>query len=332
MDPGKVQRPALPGLSRPSVVNRKGMKILVTGASGYVGRFVVERLASLGHQVMAWGNRRDAGVQRGVTALSGPDLANPRADLMDTYLPEAPEAVIHLAAQVHSPQADGASFERVNEQGTSWLFEELAKRGLKRFVFLSTIGVHGPAAFQKGEPVAEGSPLCPENAYSKSKLAAEGKVRELSQRLGVEYTILRAPLVVGEGAPGNVQQLEKWIGKGLPIPLASEGNRRSFIHVANLADLLALAAVHPSAAGKTFVVADDLFSDTEGLVMHVARQLGKAPKILRMSRPWLRAVGAITRKSRALEQLNGSLEVDSRLVRETLRWSPAAQWSRVPPA
>lgn len=295
------------------------MTVLVTGASGFVGRAVCAELLRGGYAVK--GAVRAVGVPllAGVEPVPVGDIG-PDTD-WDTAL-RGVDRVVHLAARVHvlhDTSADPlAEFRRVNLAGTSALVEQAVTRGVHRLVFTSTIGVHGPAA--PGSGLTEHDPIHPANAYARSKWEAECALHERGRRL--EAVVLRPPLVYGPGNPGNLLRLLRVMQRGVPLPLASIDNRRSLVYVGNLADLVRVCLEHPRASGEAFVVADGTDLSTPELVRRLADALGMKPRLLPCPVGMLRLAGLLTGTRSQVSSLVDSLQVDAHHAYQTLGWTP----------
>jgi nucleoside-diphosphate-sugar epimerase len=234
------------------------------------------------------------------------------------------DTVIHLAARVHVMR-DTASdplgeFRRVNASGTARLARQAARAGVRRFVFLSTVGVNGKLSARG--PFTESDHPRPHNDYAVSKLEAEVALAEIAFETGLELVVVRAPLVYGPGNPGNFLALLGSVSRGIPLPLASIENLKSFVYSANLADALACCASHPGAVGQTFLVSDGEDVSTPQLLRRVACALGRPSRLLPFPVGLLRLAGTLAGKTAALERLLGSLQVDSSKIRRELGWTP----------
>jgi nucleoside-diphosphate-sugar epimerase len=234
------------------------------------------------------------------------------------------DAVIHLAARAHvlreTEQDPLALYRKVNCGGTLRLARAARAAGVRRFVFVSTVGVCGRSSAEGA--LAEESPCRPEDAYSTSKWEAEQGLAQVARETGLEVVILRSPLVYGPGNPGNILRLLDWVERGVPLPFAAVDNRRSLIGVRNLVDALMIAATHPAAAGRTFVVSDGEDVSTAGLIELLAGAMGRSARLFKAPRSLLRAAAWMLGRGRDAERLLGSLRVDSARIRKELGWSP----------
>ncbi|MEO6361700.1 MAG: NAD-dependent epimerase/dehydratase family protein [Caldimonas sp.] len=299
-------------------------RTLVTGASGFVGSALVERLARDGASVRAAARRR----QDADTHSAGPIDHVVVPDLSATTDWSAAldgiDVVVHCAARAHMLRDDAAdplaSFRAVNVDGTARLARAAAAAGVRRFVFVSSIGVNGSQTF--GRPFTAEDLPAPQTPYARSKLEAEQVLSAIASETGMAVTVVRPPLVYGPHAPGNFSTLVRAVRRGLPLPLASVRNRRSFIGRSNLVDLLARCSSHPLAAGLTLLASDGEDLSTPELVRRIARALRVPPRLLPVPPSWLLHAARIAGRPALGQQLCGSLQIDSSLANQRLGWSP----------
>ncbi|MEZ9597066.1 NAD-dependent epimerase/dehydratase family protein [Shewanella sp. 10N.261.52.F9] len=288
------------------------MKVLLTGASGFVGRVLVSNEPSLFRCVI-----------RNQDADSFLDSYMINSLSKDTYWDGAfvgCDSVIHLAGLAHTNRASCDDFNVVNVEGTLHLASEAVKAGVRRFIFVSSIGVYGTSTSQKSFSIH--SPPKPHNYYSLSKYQAEVGLIDIAKKTGLEVVIIRPTLVYGALAPGNFGMLTKLVKKVPFLPFGACNNKRDFISVQNLADLLITCVNSPNAAGHTFLASDGETVSIKEFTNAIARGFNK--KLIQLPVPVslmylaARLVGKVT----MAEQLLGNLEVDSSNAQDVLGWVP----------
>ena len=295
------------------------MRVLVTGASGFVGRHLSRALVAGGHGVVAALRGDLAELPDGVTPVAvgdiGPETAW-RAAL------DGVDAVAHLAGRAHVMRdaADAeARYVRTNVEGTRRLAEEAVGTGVRRFVFLSSVKAVGERTADA--PFTPDAEARPEDAYGRTKLDAEAALRLAAEGTGTEAVIIRPPLVYGPGVKGNLLTLLSAVAGGRPLPLGAVDNRRSFVYVENLCDAVARAVAAPAAAGTYFVRDGDDVSTAE-LIRRMAAALGRPPRLFPVPVGVLRLVSRITGKSASVQRVSDSLQVDDTSFRADFDWRP----------
>ncbi|MDP1996654.1 MAG: SDR family oxidoreductase [Gallionella sp.] len=297
------------------------MRFLVTGANGFVGRALCAELLRRGYAIRAAVRSEDARIDNVEQAIVGPigsgtDWATALRDV---------DVVIHLAARVHVMRETAgdplAEFLEVNLHGTENLARQAARAGVKRLVYVSSIGVNGLQT-ASGKPFSESDAPNPHNAYALSKLEAEQILSRISAETGLEIVIVRPPLVYGGNAPGNFAQMVKTLKRGIPLPLASVRNKRSLIYLGNLVDALILCATAPEASGKTYLVSDGKDVSTPELLRQLGAAMRRPARLFPCPPTLLKLAGRLTGKSVQVERLLGSLQVDSNKIRQELDWQP----------
>ena len=318
------------------------MKVLVTGASGLVGGILTDTLRICGHEVTAVSRSRVE--QPGIFYVASPELG-PKADWSEALV--GIDAVVHLAGRAHvtSEQADAKTdqtYLRINAEGTRALAAQCAAAGVKHFIFLSSC--HAIAG-ESDDVLTDRTVPQPVTAYGRSKLAAEEATKSVLADSGCAWTILRPPLVYGPGNKANFGLLVKLVQTGLPLPLASVRNRRSFIYVENLVDLIVNCLGNPKAFGKIFLPSDgddlstaeliekiaradesvqcSVFSDSVGdrETRHMPHAARHSARLFRFPPSLLKAAGRLPGLG-ALRKLTSSLYVDSEPIRRDLGWTP----------
>jgi len=295
------------------------MKIAIVGAGGFVGRTLAARLTADGHDVVPI-----VRTQRGMAGERRVEDIGPDTDWSD--LLGGAEAVVHLAARVHVMHDRAADplipYRRVNVEGTLNLARQAAASGVRRFLFLSSIKVNGEAS-APGRPFRPDDPPRPEDPYGISKWEAEQGLAGIGRETAMEIVIVRPPLVHGPGVAGNFAAMMRALERGLPLPLGmAGGNRRSLVGIDNLADFIALALVHPAAAGRTWLVADGEDLSTRDLLRRLAAAMGRKAQLLPVPLPLLRLGARLAGKRAAADRLLGDLQVDIGESRHLLGWSP----------
>jgi nucleoside-diphosphate-sugar epimerase len=296
--------------------------ILVTGATGFVGRalcsYLVEKSFNVRGTLLA--SENPSALAHGVELVIVESLG---ADTSWSSALVGIDTIIHLAARVHimdDPSADPLTeFRKVNVEGTARLAREAAKAGVKRFIFISSIKVNGE---ENSVPYTPASPPKPADPYGISKWEAEQALRTIEAETGLEVVVVRPTLVYGPGVKANFLKMMQTVQRGIPLPFASIQNKRSLIYVGNLVDALALCATHPAAAGKIYLVSDGEDVSTPELVRRVASALGVRARLLPFPMSWMKLAGKLTGKSGAVNRLTGSLTVDSSKMQQELGWKP----------
>ena len=299
------------------------MKVLVTGATGFIGRVLCRHLLQHGWVVRA-ASRSGPSAE---TTPPGTETVRIAAVDAETDWGEAlsgVDAVVHLAARVHvmresSPDPLG-SFRTVNTEGTRRLAVMAAHAGVRRIVYLSSIKVNGEQT--TSGPFTESDVPRPDEAYGMSKWLAEQALWEAADGTSLEVVVVRPPLVYGPGAPGNFKRLLKFIRLGLPLPLGSVRNQRSFMYVENLCDAIRMCLQHPAAAGRTFLLSDGEDISTPGLVWFLSQYLGRRSRLIPFPTSLLEAGAGLLGFHGEAERLLRSLRVDSSAIRRTLQWNP----------
>ena len=297
-------------------------RVLVTGASGFVGRAVLDALARSGAAVTA-AVRRETELPAGVRVCrigelgSGTDWGEALASCSH---------VVHLAARAHVMR-DGsgdplAEYRRVNVAGTLALARQAVSAGVRRFVFVSSIKVNGERT-AKGTAFSETDPLAPVDAYGISKAEAEAGLLDIAAAMAMEIVVIRPPLVYGPGVKANFLTLIRWLARGVPLPLgAVRENRRSFVGLGNLSDLILRCFHHPAAANQVFLASDGEDLSTTELLRRTASALGVRARLVPVPVPILMAGARLLGATETVRRLCDNLQVDISKARRVLDWSP----------
>lgn len=299
------------------------MKVLLTGATGFVGRGVLARLRQEDDVQVRVSQRGIAaqwpdGVE--VAQIDGLSVAQSWAQALCGV-----DVVIHCAGRVHvmdERAADPlAEFRSVNVEATRHLAQEAAAAGVKRFVFVSSIKVNGEET-APGLPFTADAAPQPQDPYGQSKLEAEQALFAVAAQTGLEVVVVRPPLVYGPGVKANFASLMRALQRRLPLPFGAIDNRRSLVARDNLVDLLLLCAQHPAAAGQVFLVSDGEDLSTAQLCRGLSKALGVRPRLLPVPSGLLHLLGLLTGRSQQVQRLLGSLQVDISATRRQLGWIP----------
>lgn len=293
-------------------------RVLVTGASGFVGKRLCEYLEDKGFDVTRAVRHAD-GTAKGTCSVGsvGPDT-NWNEALTGV------DVIVHLAARVHVMEDDAADplaeYRRVNVDGTKKLAMVAVKAGVRRFIYVSTIKVNGEATFGKAYSASD-TPH-PVDDYARSKLEAEDCLWRIAAETGLEVVIVRPPLVYGPGVRANFLRLFKWVCRGRPFPFLRVANSRSLVALDNLVDLLTVCVTHPQAAGKVLLVSDDEDVSTTELIRRISIHMEKHARMIAVPVSILRGVARLFGKQAVIERLTGSLQVDISDTKEALNWNP----------
>ena len=283
------------------------MRVLLTGATGFVGRGLLERMPALVNvEVVAALRRPVSGFPEHVTCLQI-------------------GVVIHSAARVHVMHDQAAeplaAFRKVNVGGTLNLARQAAAAGVRRFVFISSIKVNGEGT-SGGVPYLADDQPAPSDPYGISKMEAEQGLRALAAESGMEVVVIRPTLIYGPGVKANFLNMMRWLDKGMPLPFGAIHNRRSLVALDNLVDLIVTCIDHPGAANRTFLVSDGEDLSTTELLRRMGEALGKPARLLPVPSRLLEAGAAMLGRQALSQRLCGSLQVDISKTRELLSWYP----------
>lgn len=302
------------------------MKILLTGATGFIGQTLIDYLLDHTEAELQLAVRkmptRDFGHRVSLSAIT--DISantNWQDALLDCHV------VIHTAARVHVMEEHAqdplAAYREVNVIGTLNLARQAAIQGVKRFIYLSSIKVNGELTLQ-GKPFYADDAVVPQCAYSISKYEAEQGLLALAAETEMDVVIIRPVLVYGPGVKGNFKHMMEWLQKGIPLPLGMVSNKRSFVSVVNLADLIVTCIGHPRAANQIFLVSDGHDLSTTDLLKKLRCLFHKRSYLLPVPVWALNGAARLLGKQVVAERFCGSLQVDIRKACELLDWRPVA--------
>ena len=298
-----------------------GNKILVTGATGFVGRSLCSFLNTLGYIVVPTA-RVEPFDQSGWSYFLSGNISE-STDWCQALV--GVDVVIHLAARAHVIDDHVANplteYRRQNTSPTMKLGRDALESGVQRFIFVSSVGVNGAETF--GNPFRSADVAAPHSPYAISKYEAELGLRSLFQGTSTELVVVRPPLIYGLDAPGNFALIAKLLEKGVPIPLGRISNKRSFIALDNFIDVLEICIAHPEAANKTLLVSDGVDLSTSNFVKLIGKLVTKNVVLFPVSPIVMRFILETVGKKKTAQSLYGDLEVCSQETFDLLDWAPA---------
>lgn len=293
--------------------------ILITGATGFIGRPLLNELIQRNNNVIAAVRSEKNNLPYNVLQAKMNDVF----DLESAQMMHGMDTVIHCAARAHVLHEHTTNplieFRKTNTIGTLNLAKQAIVAGVKRFVFISTIGVLGNLNEQ---PFSESDTPDPQGAYAISKYEAELGLLELAKKSSLEVVIIRPPLAYGPNVPGNFSLLLHWMYKNIPLPFKAIDNKRSFVALDNLVDFIIVCAEHPAAANEIFLVADDEDLSTSELLNRVSILLGKKARLFSINQKLLEFCLNLVGKKDLAQRLCKSLQVDISKAKRLLNWSP----------
>ncbi len=295
-------------------------RVLVTGASGFVGSALTKKLLA-SETFLPVCAVRDlvSGVCHGERVLYDLEGGLSLAALQGV------DTIVHAAARVHVMEAshsdDLSAFRKANVEGTLKLARNAAQAGVRRFIFISSVKVNGERTLP-GKPFLATDTPAPADAYGVSKSEAESALRVLAAETGLEVVIIRPPLVYGPGVKANFQKMLGWVYSRLPLPFGSIANQRSLVALENLLDLIVHCIKHPAAPGNIFLVSDGEDLSTTQLLQGVAQALGVRSALMPVPQRLLAACLILLGRRALATRLCSSLQVDISRTRELLGWTP----------
>jgi UDP-4-keto-D-FucNAc 4-reductase len=297
------------------------MKVLVTGASGFIGRYLCKCLADNGHEVIALVRMRGdpiEGAKQEKIVSEFDDFSSISNVLGDC------DALIHLAGRAHVLNDTAISplneFRRVNVGMTEKIILEAAKSGVRRFVFVSSIGVNGNRNI--GRPFVESDIEDPHDLYAVSKLEAEQVVKRVAIQAGMEYVIVRPALVFGPNAPGNFSLLLKLASKPIPLPFRGLSAKRNLLSIWNMVDFLKTCINHSAALQETFLVADEQTVTLPDIFKILGLGMGKRKIIFSVPSMVIAGACNLFRRSEIYDKLDSQLTIDISKAKNILNWDP----------
>jgi len=295
------------------------MKVLVTGANGFIGRALCEYLTSKQYNVVP--------AVRQTSSLPNHYLLSIDDDASLNKALDGCKNIVHLAGLAHIMDKRNANlhkaFHAANVEYTTKLAHKAASAGVRRFIFISTVKVNGEYT-KPGESFSCKDKPKPEESdeYAISKWRAEQALLKLSRETGLEVVIIRPPLVYGPGVKGNFMSLLNWLEHGVPLPLGSINNQRSLVGLSNLIDLIVTCLDHPVAANQLFLVSDSEDLSTTALLQHLAKALNKPSRLLPFPPSILKLGLNLLGKNNIAQRLLDNLQIDDCKTKDLLTWAP----------
>jgi nucleoside-diphosphate-sugar epimerase len=293
--------------------------VLVTGSGGFLGRHIVRYLAALGYKVIAASRTASGFGNPNIVAVQLPELSEP----FDWQpLLEGCDAVVHLAGLAHK-SANEEQYDLINHRATAALARAAASVGTNHLVFVSSIAAQsGPFSDHK---LREDDPPRPNNAYGRSKLAAENAIRAA----GVSFTILRPVVIYGEGEKGNVATVHRIARLPIPLPFGGVTARRSVLSIQNFNSAVAMALTNPRARREIFIVSNPTPVTVADLIADYRMSLGRSPWLVPIPERWLELSFEIIGQRPIWERFGRPLIADpSKLL--AIGWNPSEPSSALP--
>ena len=297
------------------------MTILLTGATGFIGSTLSQYFSQSRCSYVVAVRKRSDQFLSSVQQIVVDDLS------FDTKCCDALneiDTVIHLAARVHVMRDSSIDpldeFRKINTLATLNLARQAATKGVRRFIYLSSVKVNGENTTSRPFVADEGN--FPNDPYGISKYEAEKGLREISEKTKMEFTIIRPPLVYGPGVKGNFLSMLAWLQKGVPLPLGAIQNQRSLVYIDNLIDLIITCIDHPAAANQTFLVSDGEDLSTTELLYRMGIAINRPARLLSIMPKILKVGAGLVGKQDIAQRLLGSLQLDIHKTKSLLSWSP----------
>ncbi len=300
------------------------MKILVTGANGFVGQPLSLHLLTIGHEVVGAVRSHDSR-----TTVNLPIQLKEIGDINETTdwqdCLSGVKCVIHLANRAHVMYEPSSNplplYRKVNTEGTLNLARQASAAGVKRFIYISSIKVNGEST-RCGQALTPGDQNIPVDPYGLSKYEAELGLKLVAQQTGLEVVVIRPPLIYGPRVKANFLKMVQWVEKGIPLPLGAIRNQRSMLGLDNLINFIELCLTHANAVGQIFLVSDDQDISTTELLKEIASAMDRPSRLLEIPQFFIEKLLTLLGQRHISERLCGSLQLDIRLAKERLSWKP----------
>jgi nucleoside-diphosphate-sugar epimerase len=293
------------------------MKILITGATGFIGKALTEYLFQQGGQQLILSSREDF-------ASGAPEIHKVVTGSIDANTEWQPalentNVVIHTAGIAHQKNIPANKYHLTHVIATKNLALQAINAGVKQFIYLSSVGVHGRTSHSGS--FSESSPYEPGNDYATSKLRTEEMLKEVCNNSTMQLTIVRPPLVYAAHAPGNFGRLLHSTYQGIPLPVGGINNKRGIIALENLLDFIKSCIDNPNAMNQTFLVADtDAHLSTQSIIEHLASGMKKPARTLSIPMRLLNIIASLTGQKEKYIQLCGNLAIDTSKAQKLLGW------------
>ncbi len=300
------------------------MKILITGANGFVGLPLSEYLISAGHQVVGTLRSNDAlkilNPHFQLKVIGDIDEVTDWQDCLGGV-----ECVIHLANRAHVMNEQSSNplalYRKVNTAGTLNLARQASTAGVKRFIFMSSIKVNGESTLP-GQALTPKDQHTPVDPYGLSKYEAELGLKLIAEQTGLEVVVIRPPLIYGPRVKANFLKMMRWVEGGVPLPLGAIQNQRSMLGLDNLINFIELCLTHSDAAGQIFLVSDDHDVSTAELLKEIANAMHRPTRLLSIPQFLIENLLILFGQRRISERLCGSLRLDISFTKKCLSWKP----------
>lgn len=296
------------------------MKVLLTGASGFLGSSISAQLDKRSYEFLSIVRKESKFPQYNTKAVGNIDSKTDFSKVLPGV-----QVVIHAAARAHIMKDESsdplAEYREVNVAGSANLARQAVSAGVKRFIFISSIKVCGENS--TGKPAyKELMEASPEDAYGQSKYEAEEVLKQIAAETGMELVIIRPPLIYGVGVKANFLSLLKLTRLPVPLPFGLIHNQRSMVYLENLVDFILQCIDHPSAAGQTFLISDGQDLSLNELVRMIRRAMNKPAWVVPVPVSLFKFAGKLIGKMAIIDRLIGDLRVDSSKARQLLGWNP----------
>jgi len=309
------------------------MKVMITGANGFIGSPLVKEIIKRGHSVCSAVRKNDA-EDKATSQAENVEIGEigPQTDWLNSL--KSVEVIVHLAAVTHQKALsnDESLFKQVNIDGTKRLLEDAIRSGVKRFIFISSIKVYGEKRTQNGflNRNAETPEILDEeskvglgcDSYGLSKLIAENEIQKLCQQSSIEFVIIRPPLVYGPNVGANFKSLLALINTGIPLPFAGINNRRSMIAIDNIVDFICCCVIAKKAANQVYLISDDDDISLSRLISLSRRSMNIRARLFFTPISVLRVLFFVIGKNKEFDKLTTSFQISPNKARKQLGWRP----------